>query len=104
MLVAMDFSSDDDLLIEQSLFFKLKSKQVNKKIHPINLGRKAFGEFHHLFDELRQDEKKFLEYTRMKISTFDYILIKNEPLIIKNWTNFNKTPIMPAERLIVTLR
>lgn len=100
----MDFSSDDDLLIEQSLFFKLKRKKLNEKIHPINLGREAFGEFHHLFDELRQDEKKFVEYTRMKMSTFDYILIKIKPLIIKNWTNFNKTPIMCAERLIVTLR
>jgi len=74
------------------------------KIHPINLGRNIFGEFHQLYNELRKDETRFVAYTRMKISTFDYILKNIEPLIIKTWTNFIRAPIMRAERLIVTLR
>jgi len=30
------------------------------------------GEFHHLYDELRKDPTKLLEYCRMLLSAFDY--------------------------------
>lgn len=73
-------------------------------IHEINKDRIFYGEFHHLYPVLRQNPERFRNYLRMDIETFDYILEKIESRITKNWTNFNKSPIFPAERLVLTLR
>jgi len=42
--------------------------------------RKKFGEFHHIFNQLREDEVKLKEYFRLTINQFDQLLsiIKND--------------------------
>jgi len=48
---------------------------LNKKrsVHPLNSNRNEKGEFCNLYNDLRKDPEKFFNYTRMSISTFDYI-------------------------------
>lgn len=72
--------------------------------HEILKGRPIYGEYHHLFPVLRKYPDKFYSYTRMEISTFDYILAKVSPLCQKKWCNFHQAPILAEERLVVTLR
>lgn len=72
--------------------------------HEILKERPVFGEYHHLFPLLRQHPDKFYQYTRMEISTFDYLLEKVSPLCQKNWCNLHKSPIRAEERLVITLR
>lgn len=69
-----------------------------ERVHPINRCRKIYGEFHHLFFDLRQFLTMFFEYPRMSIETYGFILTKIHHHIKKNTTNF-KNPISPAEKL-----
>ena len=56
------------------------------------------------FPELKKDKKEFYKYMRMKATTFDYILSHIEGSLEKNWPNFITEPIVPEEKLVVTLR
>ena len=56
-----------------------------------------------MFRVLRKNELKFVQYTRMSISTFDYILSKVQDVLEKQTTNWRK-PICAEERLLVTIR
>ncbi|XP_054091535.1 uncharacterized protein LOC128923103 [Zeugodacus cucurbitae] len=96
-------SSDDEYLASATVLKYFINKKLFGK-HPINDKRSEFGEFHHLYSDLRKYPAKFKEYTRMSIETFDYILEKIGDKLKKKWSNFIKVPICPCERLIVTLR
>ena len=95
-------SSDDDFFLQESTFLKLKRKR--KAVHDINLKKTEFGEYHHLFQDLKQDAGKFFDYTRMTVETFNYILKKIEHRLTKAWCNWHTQPILPEERLVITLR
>ena len=101
---AMNFAKQMYLLDNTALKFSL-AEGSNRKwwVHPINEERDTFGEYHHLIPQLRNDPTKFKEYFRMLPETFDYILEKVSPLIMKNTTNYRPS-ISPEERLSVTLR
>ncbi|XP_074028730.1 uncharacterized protein [Leptinotarsa decemlineata] len=73
-------------------------------IHEINQSRHEHGEFHHLYEELRRDSMKCYEYFRMDIKTFDYLLSKVQRRLLKRGPNCILNPILPVERLAVTLR
>lgn len=92
-----------DTFLEENIFVKMEF--INRKEGPsaIVKQRKKFGEFTTLYENLRSHGEKFYEYTRMSVSTFDYILKKIEPRLNVMDTNFHIT-IRPAEKLIVTLR
>lgn len=66
------------------------------------LSRSETGEFGRSFEELRKDDQKFFEYTRMTQSTFDYILKFIETQLHK-YSNFREC-ISPQQKLILTLR
>ena len=72
-------------------------------VHPINLEREQYGEYHHLMPQLRRDPERFQKYFRMSPGTFDYVVQQVSPGIMKTTTNYRK-PISPEERLAVTLR
>lgn len=74
------------------------------QIHEINRGRRYFGEYHHLFPLLKNYPNKFHQYMRMNTDTFSYILSKLENSLTKNWCNLHTQPILPEERLVLTLR
>ena len=65
------------LLLDNS-YLKRRIRNRKKReysVHPINKQREMFGEFHHLYGELRFLER-FFEYTRMSVQTFDFVLNK----------------------------
>ena len=98
---------EDFLLLDNSglrIWYLLTRPQQREGIHFINQSRGENGEFHHLFCELRRDPVRFHQYFRMSIDTFDYLLDQIQHKLVKKWTNFNLNPIMPAERLAVTMR
>jgi len=65
--------------------------------------RLTFGEFYHLYPQLRSDNGLFRAYTRMTSETFDYILEIITPQFDLQTTNFQE-PISVEERLLVTMR
>ena len=69
---------------------KRKARLIRRHwVHPINLNRPVFGEFHHLFNELKDDQERFTQYTRMSTDSFDCLLRLVRPSIEKSycWTN-----------------
>ena len=98
---------DDSLLLDSNSgirWFILTVILQKKGIHEINEWRRTYGEYHHLFPQLRRDAKRFQRYVRMTPGTFDYIRDLVSPHLEKNWSNFIKTPILPEEKLVITLR
>ncbi|VEN42447.1 unnamed protein product, partial [Callosobruchus maculatus] len=59
----MSSSSDDDFIALELVFTKLKRKKVG--IHTLNRERTKYGEYHHLFKSLKNDNQRFFQYTRM---------------------------------------
>ncbi|GFR88157.1 LINE-1 retrotransposable element ORF1 protein, partial [Elysia marginata] len=82
---------------------KLLKGAKRQGVHDTNKERATFGEYHHLFAQLKQDPDRFQAYTGMSIGASQYILNKVENRLVKNWTNWHR-PIFPEERLVVTLR
>ena len=72
--------------------------------HEINRSRTINSEFRTLFPEIKNDPEKFIKYMRIKVSTFEYILYKISHLLMKNWCSLHVQPIMPEERLVLTVR
>ena len=102
-MASMMSSEDEFLLLDSSLLLRSVKKTRAHNVHPLNRERRQFGEYHHLFCELKKDPTRFHEYTRMSLDTFQYILQKIEPRLLKNWCNLHD-PILPEERLVITLR
>jgi len=72
-------------------------------VHPLIRNRENSGKFLTLYNDLRKYPEKFFDYYRMSINSFDELLkIVREPLS-KSYTQF-RNPIIPEERLTVTLR
>lgn len=69
----------------------------------MNKTRYEFGEFHHIYNELRRDSERFFNFLRMSRETFDFISSKLKFKLTKGTINFKK-PISATERLYVTLR
>ena len=65
------------MLLVESGYFKWHffTNSNSMWVHPLN-ERNAFGEYHHLFRELKRHPMKFFAYWRMSIDTFEYILSK----------------------------
>lgn len=96
-------SNEIELMLCESIYLKIiQKKRVG--VHKINRGRRQFGEYHHLFPQLKLNSKRFFQYMRMELETFDYILGKIDHKITKSWCNFHSQPIFPEERLVVSLR
>lgn len=72
-------------------------------MHSIFKRREQFGEYHHLVDEILNDEAKCMSYLRMTPTTFRVLLDMVGPAIEKRTTNFRR-PLPPRERLVITLR
>ncbi|CAB3251503.1 unnamed protein product [Arctia plantaginis] len=101
-------SSDEEMLWFQIL---LEEEQKNKKrrrvhkvwVHDICQKRNVFGEYHHLFNDLKKDPVKFFEYFRMCFGKFETLLNILREDLQKQTTKFRR-PIEPEERLAICLR
>lgn len=84
-----------------------RQRQQNRRscwVRPILLRREQCGEFHTLVQEMREsDPNAHQRYFRMSVAEFDEILDKVAPGIAKACTQL-RDPIVPAERLAITLR
>lgn len=99
--------SEDEMLFSSAVtYYIVESARKKRKYsaHPINTHRHVFGEFHHLYKELRQHPAKFFEYMRMEIETFEYISLLISDRIQKRWSNCHSRPILTEERLMITIR
>ncbi|XP_045453696.1 protein ALP1-like [Melitaea cinxia] len=73
-------------------------------ISPFISLRNRDGQFFFLeYRELLLDEKKFYNFFRMSVSSFECLLKSLEPHIRKNYTNM-RNPVEPVEMLGITLR
>lgn len=97
-------SSDEEYFASPGIIDFISNRKREFSVHPINRNRTRDGEFHRFYPELRKYPDKFRSYTRMSIETFDMVLSLVGSRLMKNWTNLNREPIYPCERLIVTLR
>ena len=68
------------------------------------LTRRQVSQYWLKFPELKNNKKEFYKYMRMKPKTFNYILSHIEGSLEKKWPNFIMQPIVPEEKLVVTLR
>ena len=95
----MASSSDEEfLLLKTSMALKVLRGAKRQGVHDINKERATFGEYHHLFTQLKQDPDRFQVYTRMSMGAFQYILNKVENMLVKNWTNWHRS-IFPEKSL-----
>ena len=74
------------------------------QVHELNRIRKTFGEYHHLFPVLRKCPEKFKQYMRMKVETFDHVLLNVQNKLKKKWYTLHQQPILPEEQLVITIR
>lgn len=72
-------------------------------VHPINDRRNKYKTLQNFINELRSDVNKFRNFTRMSVTTFDYVLHLIQDKITKRDTTFRRS-IPPSQRLLVTLR
>jgi len=89
------------LIVSENTHSKLKRERSG--VHEINQLRRQYGEYHHLFPQLKADGERFFQYFRMDIETFTYILGKKTPLD-QELCNLQQQKILPEERLVITLR
>ncbi|CAI6373758.1 unnamed protein product [Macrosiphum euphorbiae] len=82
-------------------YFLKKNKR--QSVHNMNKCRSKFGEFHHVYKNLREHPDRFFKFLRMSIATFDFLVNRIKGRISKKKTNF-KEPISATERTYVTLR
>ena len=87
------------------LYLRQQKQKRNRRysVHPINRVRYVYGEFHHLWRDLRNDEIKFFAYFRMNFQMFDYLVTLISPFVVKHVTTF-RSPISVEQRLAVSLR
>ena len=99
--------SDQDLFMELQAAHDADCEELlaqKQSVNPLNKKRNELGEYHMLFNEMKQQEERFQSYLRMSPKTFQYILDKIESKLQKEWCNLHPRPIYPEERLVVTLR
>lgn len=102
----MDVDSEEHLILLGLLYCQQKRKRKkNRKIweHSIIKERPAKGCFNTLFQEIRGDEEKFFNFTRMSVASFDELLGILKDSLIKQDTLMRKS-ISPEEKLVITIR
>ena len=72
-------------------------------VHPINEKREEAGLFYTLFEDLRNDEKKFYNYFRMSITTFDELHNRLKYDLQRQNTKMRNC-IQPVQMLAITIR
>ena len=85
--------------------YKRRKCQAHRRywVDPINEKRLRLGVTYTFFYELRESEKKFFNYFRMSVHSFDELLVKVQPYLQRKNTCMRDC-ILPYERLAVTIR
>lgn len=72
-------------------------------VHPLNQKRDEEDLFGNFYNSIRKYPKKFFEYYRMSIASFDELLETMRPHLKKQHTNM-RNPICVEQRLTITIR
>ena len=96
---------DRNSLIALYLLFHRRKRGLNRLhlVQPIIKKREEFGAFYTLFGELRDDAKKFFNYFRMSVSSFDEMhrrLLKS----LRRRNSKMRNCIQPIEMLALAVR
>lgn len=102
---------DDDVLILSCLqlcLLALLQKRNEKRtynrrwwVRPINIARPIYGDYEHLFNEIKHDDPDiFSRYVRMRKETFYHLVQMTTPFL----TKVSKRAFSPEQRLAITLR
>lgn len=75
----------------------------NYWVHPLTSQRFSKGQFHLRYGDLRTCPKRFFNYFKMSIGTFDELLEFLRPALIRSDTQM-RLAISPEERLCVTIK
>ncbi|XP_072254366.1 uncharacterized protein [Pyxicephalus adspersus] len=75
----------------------------NYWVHPLTSQRFSKGQFHLRYGDLRKCPKRFFNYFKMSIGTFDELLEYLRPALIRSDTQM-RLAISPEERLCVTIK
>jgi hypothetical protein len=88
-----------------ALLLRIRKVQRKKRhwVHPIVSKRLLNGQFHKLYEDLRNCRGKFFSYFRMSIESFGKLLVLVGPRITHKNTQL-RLSVPPQERLAVTLR
>ncbi|KAL1492279.1 hypothetical protein ABEB36_012753 [Hypothenemus hampei] len=98
-------SNEEILLL--ALLIKRRYRRLRRQrmywVHPILEMREIHGHYFTLFVELRRHEKKFLNYLRMSISSFDELHRILKKRLERENTQLRNS-ISSEERLMITIR
>lgn len=97
---------NDKQIIALWLYNRRRKRQQKNRVfwvHHINARREEVGLFYTLFNDLRNDENKFLNYFRMSSASFDKLHGKLKDKLQRENTQFRNC-IQPIEMLSITLR
>lgn len=91
-----------------TIFLYIKSRNQKRKkrrfwIHPFLTDRSTRGIFCVLFNDLRRNEEKFFNFTRMSITSFDGLMHYLKDGLTGINTNMRDS-IPPDEKLLLTLK
>lgn len=108
LFTKMDTDDTDDYVLYIAViaaYYKIlrKRKRNNNKrlwVRPIYAARQQFGDFEHLFQELKEDSEMFFKYTRMNISTFYKLIDLLQPYLQKR--SWRALPV--EQRILIMLR
>jgi hypothetical protein len=67
------------------------------RVHPVNVKRNNFGEYHHLHKKLRYYPTRFFGYLRTEIDNYDYVLNLASENMQKELKNWHANPIAQQE-------
>lgn len=88
------------------LLYRRRKRQRRDRlhwVHPINQRREEVVLFYTLFDDLRNDDRKFFNYFRMSAGSFDELHGKLQNVLQRQNTQFRNC-IQPIEMVAMTLR
>ncbi|GBN37671.1 hypothetical protein AVEN_192872-1 [Araneus ventricosus] len=87
------------------LYRRLRRRRIKRNywVHPINQKREQIGIFHTLLNELQKDEKKFFNFFRMTIPSFNELHQGLKTKILRKNSKMRNS-ITAEEKLVLTLR
>lgn len=95
----------EEAVIALLLINKRKKKNTSKRywVHPLLQERRTKGMFNLFYNDVRSHPRKFFNYTRMSVHSFDELLCLLKPYITGTDTNMRPC-ISPEEKVFITLR
>ena len=96
---------DSNSIIDLFLLYRRRKRRRDRShcVQPIIQKREKFGSFYTLFDELRDEADKFLNYFQMSVSSFDELHRRLKD-ILQLYNSKMRKNFQPAEIFAVAFR